>query len=82
MNFYILRKTLSKVKAALDAANELADAAGRVINNTGLANLQSAICDLNLKMVKYDQAVDAMKKITCGSCPLPCEQDWCSTKEN
>ena len=62
------------------AAADLADAAGRVINNTGLGDLESAIAKLNLKLVIYDKAVE---EATCQFCPLPClSKHCCTNKEN
>ena len=68
---------MSKAKV-MRAAAELADAAGRVINNTGLSDLESAIATLNLKLVKYDQE---LAKAKCDFCPIPCFQPHCCTKD-
>lgn len=45
-------------KKVLSAAKELSDAAGRVINSKGLSNLEKAIAELSVCLVKYDRAVE------------------------
>lgn len=67
------------IKNYVKAAEELNMAVGKVIRYEFLSGLEKAIADLNLKQIAYMKEYDKLLKSTCGSCALPCGEDWCVT---
>jgi len=69
------------IKDLIESAKELSKAAGSVVRHEGLVDLQKAIAKLDAAQMEFMRKCSLMENSTCGTCPMPCGQDWCVTKE-